>query len=66
MADGSSHSDRRIMVNSISVNGHTLSNIEAGVVAPGQDAGQMLIGIAVLQRFGKISIDAIAHQLTLG
>jgi hypothetical protein len=34
--------------------------------APDQDDGSMLLGIGVLKRFGKFSIDTAGHQLVLG
>ena len=64
MADGSVHDNREITINSISVGGHTLYNVNAGVIAKGQNAGDMLIGIGVLQAFGKLTIDSANHQLT--
>lgn len=65
-ADGSIHTSRHIMVNMISIAGHIAYNVEAGVVAPGQNYGDMLIGLSVLQRFGKFTIDSANHQLTFG
>jgi gag-polyprotein putative aspartyl protease len=65
-ADGSIHTSRHIMVNMISIAGHTAYNVEASVVAPGQNYGDMLIGLSVLQRFGKFTIDSANHQLTFG
>jgi predicted aspartyl protease len=63
LADGSTHADRRVIINSVSIGGKVITNVLSAV---GDDNAAMLLGIATLQRFGKFSIDAAGHQLVLG
>jgi predicted aspartyl protease len=55
-----------ISINQISLDGHTLNGVLASDGAADQGDGSMLLGMGVLQRFGKFSIDTASHQLTLG
>jgi hypothetical protein len=66
LADGSRPTSRLISIDQISLEGHVLPNVLATDGAPDQADGSMLLGIGVLQRFGKFSIDSAGHQLVLG
>jgi hypothetical protein len=63
LADGSTHADRRVIINSASIGGKVITNVLSAV---GDDNAAMLLGIGALQRFGKFSINPSAHQLVLG
>jgi hypothetical protein len=66
LADGSRRTSRLISVDQISLEGHVLTDVLATDGAPDQVDGSMLLGIGVLKRFGKFSIDTVGHQLVLG
>ncbi len=66
LADGSKQTNCLISINQISLDGHTLNGVLASDGAADQGDGSMLLGLGVLQRFGKFSIDTASHQLTLG
>jgi hypothetical protein len=61
-ADGKSQMTRQISVNSVTIGGRTVYNVPSSV-RPGVT---MLLGIGVLSRFGKFSIDRANHELVLG
>lgn len=63
LADGSEHSARTINIHSLSIGSHTLYSVRASVETG--DA-PMLLGISVLNRIGKFSIDPTANRLTFG
>jgi len=63
LADGSTRMERMININKLTIGGHTLFNIKASV---GPDESTPLLGIDVLNRFGKFSIDPGKRQLILG
>jgi hypothetical protein len=65
-ADGTITISRSLTINSISLDGHTITDVPASDGAPDQDEGSMLLGLGVLKKFGKFSIDTVGHQLTLG
>jgi hypothetical protein len=66
IADGSTSTARQLNVKSISLDGHTITNVTASDGAPDQNEGSMLLGLGVLKHFGKFSIDTAGHQLVLG
>jgi gag-polyprotein putative aspartyl protease len=66
LADGSTRTSRFLSIGQISIGGHVLTNVEASDGAADTNDGSMLLGIGVLKRFGKFSIDAAGHQLVLG
>jgi hypothetical protein len=66
LADGSHPTSRLISIDQISLEGHVLTDVSATDGAPDQADGSMLLGIGVLKRFGKFSIDTAGHQLVLG
>jgi hypothetical protein len=66
LADGSRPTNRLISIDQINLEGHVLANVLATDGAPDQADGSMLLGIGVLKRFGKFSIDTAGHQLVLG
>jgi hypothetical protein len=66
MADGRESVDRRISIASVTLAGHTIHDVMAGVIAPGQADGDMLFGLGALKRFGKFTVDSDNHQLTFG
>jgi hypothetical protein len=66
LADGSEHVGRLLSIDRVSLDGFTVTNVEATDGAPDQSEGDMLLGLGVLKKFGKFSIDTVAHQLVLG
>jgi hypothetical protein len=66
LADGSISVSRVLTIDHITLDGHTVENVEASDGAPDQNEGSMLLGLGVLKRFGKFSIDTAGHQLVLG
>src|SRR5271165_3876209 len=63
LANGSIRTERMINIKKLTIGGHTLYNIPATV---GSDVSEPLLGIDVLNRFGKFSIDTVNNQLILG
>jgi hypothetical protein len=65
-ADGTVSTSRSLSIKSISLDGHVITDVPASDGAPDQEEGTMLLGLGVLKKFGKFSIDAVGHQLVLG
>jgi clan AA aspartic protease (TIGR02281 family) len=63
IADGSTVTERMINISQITIGGHTLYNIKATV---GPENAMMLLGMEILNRFSKFSIDTGHNQLILG
>jgi clan AA aspartic protease (TIGR02281 family) len=63
IADGSTITERMINISQITIGGHTLYNIKATV---GPENAMMLLGMEILNRFSKFSIDTGHNQLILG
>jgi predicted aspartyl protease len=61
MADGSARTQQIIIVKSLTIGSHILTNVPASVVA---DGASMLIPFPVLNRIGKFTIDATNGTLT--
>jgi gag-polyprotein putative aspartyl protease len=63
IADGSTVTEQLINISQITIGGHTLYNIKATV---GPENAMMLLGMEILNRFSKFSIDTGHNQLILG
>src|ERR1700733_838632 len=63
IADGSIVTERMINISQITIGGHTLYNIKATV---GPENAMMLLGMEILNRFSKFSIDTGHNRLILG
>jgi len=63
LANGLTQTERMVNINKLTIGGHTLYNIPATV---GSNVSLPLLGIDVLNRFGKFSIDTVNNQLILG
>jgi clan AA aspartic protease (TIGR02281 family) len=61
IADGSEHVERTIIISSMKVGSHYLGNVRAGVAPNG---AMSLLGMSVLNRIGKFSVDAANGVLT--
>ena len=61
LADGSTVSQRRIVVTKVSIGKHTVANMRAGVV---KDGKEMLLSLPVLNAIGKFTIDSANQRLT--
>jgi predicted aspartyl protease len=64
LANGSTQIERVISIAQITIGGHVITDVQADVIAPGQNAGDMLIGLGTLQRLGPMTIDPVNHRLT--
>jgi predicted aspartyl protease len=65
-ADGSVKVSRSLLVKSVTLEGHTIRDVPASDGAPNEAEGSMLFGLGVLKKFGKFTVDTVAHQLVLG
>ena len=63
IADGSTVTERLINISQITIGGQTLYNIKATV---GPENAMMLLGMEILNRFSKFSIDTGHNHLILG
>ena len=63
LADGSSHMERVILIGRVMLGGLTITRVPASVASEG---GMMLLGMGVLRRFGRFTIDVANSQLILG
>jgi hypothetical protein len=61
LADGSTHESRTIIVNLLTIGGHTAHDVRFGLEADGLDP---LLGFDALSKFGKFSIDTNLNVLT--
>ena len=61
LADGSEHTVRSITINTVTVGTHRVSDVHA-TVSP--DSAPMLLGMGVLNRIGRFTVDAPSRQLT--
>ena len=64
LADGSKHINKTLNIETVSIGGHVLHNVHAGI---GEEGGMLLLGFTVLQQISpKFSIDSAAGVLTFG
>ena len=63
IADGSTHEQRTVIISRVTLGEHTINNVPA-VVSP--DGAPPLLGMGVLGRFGRFTIDVANDQLILG
>jgi predicted aspartyl protease len=63
MADNTTRDTRTILIDRVVIGGKIITNVRAYVAPDGSD---MLLGMGVLGRFGKFSIDTVNGRLTLG
>ena len=63
LANGEMLKDRLINIKQLTIGGHTIYSVRALV---GTNNSGSLLGIDILNRFGKFSIDIPHNQLTLG
>ena len=63
LADNTTRDTRTILIDRVVIGGKIITNVRAYVVPDGSD---MLLGMGVLGRFGKFSIDTVNGRLTLG
>jgi len=61
LADGSSHTVPTLTINTVTVGTHRVSDVHATVSS---DNAPMLLGMGVLNRIGRFSVDAPNRQLT--
>jgi predicted aspartyl protease len=62
LADGSEHAERRVIVKSLTLGGHTSSDVLIGVAPEGSPP---LLCLPILTAIGKFTIDGANHKLTL-
>lgn len=64
LADGSKHTNKTLDIATVTIGGHVLHNIHAGI---GADGSMLLLGFTILQQISpKFSIDTVAGMLTFG
>ena len=63
IADGSTHEQQTVIISRVTLGEHTINNVPA-VVSP--DGAPPLLGMGVLGRFGRFTIDVANDQLILG
>jgi clan AA aspartic protease (TIGR02281 family) len=64
MADGSTHTNKTISIATVTIGGHVLHNVHAGI---DPDGAPLLLGFTILQQISpKFSIDTAAGVLTFG
>ena len=63
LADGSTVTEKRIIVKSVTIGEHVLTDIPMGIV---KDHATMLLGLPVLNKIGKFTIDSEHQRLTFG
>jgi clan AA aspartic protease (TIGR02281 family) len=63
LADGSKQASKTLIIYRLTIGGRTIANVEAGTVP---DVGTPLLGMSVLSRFGKFTIDTANSRLILG
>jgi clan AA aspartic protease (TIGR02281 family) len=61
LADGSEHTVQSITINTVTVGTHRVSDVHA-TISP--DSAPMLLGMGVLNRIGRFTVDAPNRQLT--
>ena len=66
LAGGIIRTNRKFIIKEICIDGHVLHDVFATDGAADQRDGSMLLGLGVLKRFGKFSIDIANRQLILG
>jgi clan AA aspartic protease (TIGR02281 family) len=63
MADGSEREGRTIIVDRVTIGGHVLHSVRAGVTP---DRADMLLGLPLLTQIGRFTIDSANHKLIFG
>ena len=64
MADGSTHANKTISIATVTIGGHVLHNVHAGI---DPDGAPLLLGFTILRQISpKFSIDTAAGVLTFG
>jgi clan AA aspartic protease (TIGR02281 family) len=60
LADGSEREGRTVIIDSVTIGRHVLRDVRAGVTRDGAD---MLLGLPLLSRIGRFTIDSLNHKL---
>ena len=63
LADGSKREGRSILIDNVTICSYVLHDVPAGVTPEGAD---MLLGLPLLNRIGRFTIDSANHELIFG
>jgi clan AA aspartic protease (TIGR02281 family) len=63
LADGSQREFQSVIIDTVTIGSHVLHDVHAGVSPDGSD---MLLGLSVLNKIGRFTIDGANHKLIFG